>query len=343
MIELGKEVDFMKRWIGMLLIACVLPLFIFSCHAESSVTGELNDAVPMRAEMDGMIFDYDTVIDGVFFKDDILIHYPASKTESSYQIPEGTVGIHHDAFLRASEYLSDLLIPASCETIGIDDPLNHSPGEYNPDFAYRRVKNFIVNEDNPYFSSRDGVLFTFDQSVLLLYSCNREETIYTVPQGVKEIEDDAFRHNRCLTVYFPESLLFIGDYAFYNSNLEFIAFPEGLWKIGIDAFAQCVNLRHVTFPDSLLEIGAGAFEACGLEDVTLPPNLKRIGTETFYGVEIEETTEIKLPASLECIGKNIFEFGYSSEDYWSPIYLVYDASPAMKWAITHRYHYRIIE
>ena len=236
-----------------------------------------------------------------------------------------------------------MLIPASCETIGIDDPWNHSPGEYNPDFAYRRVKNFIVNEDNPYFSSRDGVLFTADQSVLLLYSEYREETIYTVPQGVKEIEVDAFRYTRCLTVYFPESLQIIGNDAFYNSNLEFIAFPEGLWKIGIDAFAQCVKLRHVTFPDSLLEIGAGAFEACGFEDVTLPPNLKRIGSLAFYGVEIEETTEIKLPASLEYIGEEIFEFGISSEDCWSPIYLVYDASPAMKWAITNGYRYRIIE
>ena len=60
---------------------CPAPIhFFLSCWKLSN--GELNDAVPMRAEMDGMIFEYDTVIDGVFFKDDILVHYPASKMEA---------------------------------------------------------------------------------------------------------------------------------------------------------------------------------------------------------------------------------------------------------------------
>ena len=51
---------------------------------------------------------------------------------------------------------------------------------------------FIVDEENPYFSSKDGVLFNKDQSVLIRYPENKADESYEIPSTVTTIMDYAF-------------------------------------------------------------------------------------------------------------------------------------------------------
>lgn len=327
-----------KRIRIILLTACLLQMYCFPCHSENYPTEERADT-GISANWGR---DVDAVIDGVFFKDGVLVYYPPSKEGDTYQIPDGTIGIHPSAFAR-TVHLDNLIIPGSCEYIGITDLLTGEPGTVDPFSDFGGVKRFVVESNHPYFSSCDGVLFTKDRSVLLKYPIGRKETQYSIPSGVIEIGDSAFQYSCLEAIIFPDSLRYIGHAAFYETALESVTLPEGLFEVGSEAFYGCQRLKHAILPETLLVIGSAAFEGCILEEVTLPGNLKQLDTFAFFGNPIAETSEVELPASLEYIGEDIFQFGYSSEDIWNPIYLVHDASAAMEWAITNGYRYRIIE
>lgn len=285
---------------------------------------------------------YDKVMDGVFFMNDILVHYPSSKEEREYEIPDGIAGIHPTAFAEAS-HLERLVIPQSCEFIGTTDRSTNKAGVFNASTVFRSVKDFAVDRNNPYFADNEGVLFSKDHTVLLKYPPGRTDRQYSVPSGVEIIGEGAFEFSFPEKVDFPGSLRFIGDEAFYEACLQSAEFPIGLSVIGERAFYGCRLLKHVVFPETLLTIDPQAFEGCALEYVRLPAHLKSIGTYAFYGNPVEETSQVELPASLENIGEDIFRFGVSSEDYRTPVYLVHENSLGLQWAIDNGYRYRIVK
>lgn len=75
------------------------------------------------------------------------------------------------------------------------------------------------------------------------------------------------------------------------------------------AFADHLNLESVTLPDSVTSIGAKAFSGCyRLSSVNFPENLVSIGDEAFWSANL---TYPVLPASLEFIGENAFQYNHS--------------------------------
>ena len=77
------------------------------------------------------------------------------------------------------------------------------------------LKAINVSENNEYYTSIDGVLFSKDGSELIWYPASREGSTYVVPDGVSEISDYAFANSRNLTdIYFPTSLQNVGSFSF---------------------------------------------------------------------------------------------------------------------------------
>ena len=58
--------------------------------------------------------------------------------------------------------------------------------------AFKNLKEFIVDPENKYFSSVDGVLFNKDKTALICYPDGKEDKSYTVPNTVTNILDRAF-------------------------------------------------------------------------------------------------------------------------------------------------------
>lgn len=55
-------------------------------------------------------------------------------------------------------------------------------------------------------------------------------------------------------------------------------------KIGVSAFAGCVNLKSVTFPDAITQIHSKAFQGCvGLTEIELPAGLSDLSEYVFDG------------------------------------------------------------
>lgn len=154
-------------------------------------------------------------------------------------------------------------------------------------FRFAAVERVVVDEDNPYFCARDGVLFNKDMTRLIWYPYGKQGETYTVPDGVKEIGPCAFagnvhtypvrrkdgsvvegKHytkyvfNKILCqVILPDTVEVIWGHAFdhciFLKSVKLACVKEIQW----DAFRGCKELRTLELPDSL-EFIAPAFKGC---------------------------------------------------------------------------------
>lgn len=123
-----------------------------------------------------------------------------------------------------------------------------------------------VSSGNPSFRSVDGVLFDKSGATLLEYPCAREQTSYSIPDGVKTVRDLAFYQASCLqTISFPDSLTAIGDSAFSGCTaLNRADLPFRATSIAGAAFENCAAMTEIRIPNPNCEIG--------LYPATIPAN-----------------------------------------------------------------------
>lgn len=140
----------------------------------------------------------------------------------------------------------------------------------------RKVTAFEVDNENPFFTDVDGVLYTKDMKTLLFYPHARgledmntsdgktEKGIsYDVPEGVEIIRTKAFyKCSELRKIALPSTLESIEEKAFFRCNIDEILLPEKLKFIGKDAFGYCQQLKKITIPSTVKEIGEYAFFNC---------------------------------------------------------------------------------
>ncbi len=142
---------------------------------------------------------------------------------SKLVISEGTKHLT-GAVLEDCDYLTEIYISSTVEKITSSVFRN-----------CQSLRKIIVDENNPYFSSIDGVLFSKDGTKLLACPSGKNVSAYTVPQGVTEIAPYAFWNNENIcTVVLPDGIKSIGDHAFVGT-VDNVIIPTSLERI--DAFA----------------------------------------------------------------------------------------------------------
>ena len=163
----------------------------------------------------------------------------------------------------------------------------------------RDLVSILADEENPNYTSVDGVLFNKNQSKLIQYPTGKTNQEYYIPNGVLIIGESAFARSRKLVnVYIPYSVQTVEYDCFYNcdkleniiadqnnhiftsengilfsknkdtliqyptakSNEKYII-PEGVITISEDAFAKCC-LKEIVFPKTVDEIKRGVFYKC---------------------------------------------------------------------------------
>lgn len=98
-------------------------------------------------------------------------------------------------------------------------------------FSTQNIEEIIVAEDNPYFSSLDGVLFNDDRTILLAYPAAKESDSYTVPESVTEIKESAFYAARNVksAFQFLDSALEFEFLGYLLTVSCYIGYLLGLW------------------------------------------------------------------------------------------------------------------
>lgn len=168
--------------------------------------------------------------------------------------------------------LTTFTIPSEVEKIG--------EGPWRNCFALESIE---VSEDNEFFFSREGVLYTD----------NLPQTLVQYPAGKKDESYDV--------LYGTE---YIGNSAFYgNQFLEKVSFPASLREISHIAFCGCSKLKDVVFNgDNLYFIGNGAFRDCSsLKEITLYGDLKYTHNNDSYYDTFPKSTTVKTEASIPAI------------------------------------------
>ena len=236
-------------------------------------------------------------LDGVLFSHDQteLMVCPAGK-QGAYTVPDDVMNIADAAFY-GCHGLTTVTIPNRTIHIG--------NGAFS---GCSGLTDIIVDSYNPSYKSLDGVLFSHDQTELMVCPAGKQGD-YAVPDGVTIIGDAAFYGCNGLTkvtipngmirvgngafsgcsgltsLAIPDSVTDIGPYALYNcTNLAFVMIGNGVKSIEYHSFSGCSRLGSLMIPDSVTDIGNYAFYNCtNLAFVMIGNGVKSIGYEAFSG------------------------------------------------------------
>ena len=250
-------------------------------------------------------------------------------------LPEGVTSIGRQAFYGCSR-LSDITIPNSVVSIdkeafrdcssltAITIPANVTDIGKSAFYLCDRLASITVDENNEYYTSIDGNLYTKDGKTLVQYALGKKDASFTIPDGVTIIGENAFA---------------------YCENLVSVTIADSVTEIGALAFDHCTNLVDITFgkANSLTVIGSGAFGHCYiLSPIAIPNGVTTIGASAFtycrttpYVVISKTVTEIGNSA-FYCCDKVTAVYYEGTESEWSSIYIDSNNSPLTN---ATRYYY----
>ena len=232
----------------------------------------------------------------------ILYSYPSAKGD--VVLPDSITRLEGYMF-SGCDVITTLTIPASVSYI--------SPQVFQ---SYHDVEEFIIDENNEYYSTNGDCIFNYEGTILY-YWPNASGNI-TIPNGVITIENGAFNTNRNITgVTLSDSVVNLNGRPFSNcTNLTYLYIGAGLTTISTVALAGCNNLSNIevspnnqsftslgaillnktgdtliywlsasgdiVIPDSVVTINHSAFsQNRQITSITFGPNVAEIGNEAF--------------------------------------------------------------
>ena len=239
-------------------------------------------------------------VDGVLLTQDLqsILWYPKKKLNATYSVPS-TVNALNSAAFSQNQYLKSLSIPESVISIDIG-VLNNLSG----------LETITVAEDNPNYSSIDGVLLTKDKQTILYYPLMKSDRNYSIPPTVTAVGNGTFAERLVSSVSIPRSVTSIGESAFaYNSNLKTVTFESNstLETISVSAFQE-TSLKKIIIPRSVTNIGYGAFQLDRLltkVEFESGSSLIALGDNVFSTTSI---SSIYIPDGVQSIPNGTFQY-----------------------------------
>ena len=169
----------------------------------------------------------------------------------SVTLPDSLTTIEKNAFYNC-EKLKSVTIPQNVSSIGL--------AAFVEGLSESSLTEIKVDPENPYFSEKDGVVFSKDGTKLIVFPSGRSGD-YQIPDGTVSV----------------------GDYAFYYCvNVSSITVPGSVRSLGEGAFGNCSSLTKAVLNEGLEEIGEYAFQSSsGIRDIIIPASVKSVGKNGF--------------------------------------------------------------
>ena len=145
----------------------------------------------------------------IYSRNHVLIAYPPARESNEYTLPDSIVTLYEGAFTWCNN-LERITIPKDVSYI-----------YESAIYGCNKLHSIDVAEDNPCYTSIDGVLYDKAMTTLLAYPSGRENRVYEIPNGVRRIGKGAIAccdHLKKLIV--PETVVSIGEWVFQDTMLR---------------------------------------------------------------------------------------------------------------------------
>ena len=178
-----------------------------------------------------------------------------------------------------------------------------------------------VNAANPYYFTRDGVLFgpalveykpQYDDAYALQSYPAGRQGAYTIPSEVngKEIDQiwtSGFEGAASLTdITIPATIGRLGTAAFESTGLTHVTIPDTVQQVDPAVFQNCTELVSVKLPAGLAEIDQYMFANCtSLQYVDMPDSITKINIYAFHNCT--SLTSLALPKNLSSLSVGCFD------------------------------------
>lgn len=182
-----------------------------------------------------------------------------------------------------------------------------------------------VNAANPYYFTRDGVLFgpalvgykpQYDGAYALQSYPAGRQGAYTIPSEVNgkeigQIWTSGFEGAASLTdITIPASIGRLGTAAFESTGLTHVTIPDTVQQVDPAVFQNCTKLVSVKLPAGLAEIDQYMFANCiSLQYVDMPDSITKINIYAFHNCT--SLTSLALPKRLTSLSVGCFEKCYN--------------------------------
>lgn len=297
-------------------------------------------------------------LSGANIQDGVLLGYYG--TEGKITLPNTVTRINDDA-LKGNKKIVSVTIPGSVKDIGnnafqgcpnLEEIIFTNPDNASntliirvsafqdcpkltkceiPARAYQVVGNIFkgctslkevkVNDNNPYYFTKDGVLFgpalvnykpQYDDAYALQSYPAGRQGAYTIPSFVngKEIDQvwtSGFEGAASLTdITIPDSIGRLGTAAFEGTGLTHVTIPDTVHQVDPAVFQNCTKLVSVKLPAGLAEIDQYMFANCiSLQHVDMPDSITKINIYAFHNCT--SLTSLALPKNLSSLSVGCFD------------------------------------
>ena len=135
-------------------------------------------------------------------------------------------------------------------------------------FTYSPFEDILVAEDNPYYKSDDGVLYSKDESILIAYPRNKKKhDSFIIGENVLEVANGAF---------------------FGNHYIKELILPNTLKKIQGGSFVDLASLEELVLKDSVENIETCAFVG-HVPRLIFGKGVSKVSTDFIYNPESKMT------------------------------------------------------
>ncbi len=166
----------------------------------------------------------------------------------------------------------------------------------------KTLKEIIVSDDNPYFSTVNGVLYNKEMTEILRFPIAKQEESFVLPSTVLTIGTNSFAGcSKLNSIQISNKTTTIKENAFWDCELKNIEIPEGVEVIGENAF-EFSSLVSIKLPYSLKEIGEGILRYCSNLEYVVYKNKKiKFPENTFEHCTKLTKNKIVYEAPLEIL------------------------------------------
>ncbi len=176
-----------------------------------------------------------------------------------------------------------LTFPKEMRAFAFAAPQNWDNTPQITKFSETNISYFEIEEDNPYFKTVDGLLYSKDGTHLV-----------RIPPNCA---------NRDIVI--EDSVTTIDEYSAFICRIRSISFPSSLKTIKKFAFCKCIAANNSTFSlsEGLETIEDGAFNSSQIPSIVFPDSLTSLSYYAFVNLN---TNKVHLGAGITSIGQNDF-------------------------------------